>query len=122
VKKEETGNLPELKKLTREQLLRIMLSQSRTLDHLRAELASAKEQLDARERKLSGVSDLAAACAALNSLEAAVQDTAEQYLENIFRSCAGQAANAGRSAEWAAALEKLNGAETPENRNEAEGG
>jgi len=99
----------ELKRLNREQLLRIMLSQSREIDRLKERLASVQGQAAEREQRLSGAKDLASACAALNRLEDAARGTAEQYLGNILRICAEKAADAGKSAAWEEALKEVLG-------------
>jgi len=99
----------ELKRLNREQLLRIMLSQSREMDRLKERLASVREEIAGREQRLSGTEDLASACAALNRLEDAARETAEQYLGSILRICAEKAADAGKRAEWEEALKEVLG-------------
>lgn len=99
----------ELKRLNREQLLRIMLSQSREIDRLKEQLAAVRAEIAGREQSLSGAKDLAAACAALNRLEETAQGTAEQYLENILRICAEKAADAGKTTEWEEARKEVLG-------------
>ena len=99
----------ELKRLNREQLLRIMLSQSREIDRLKERLALVQGRIAERERRLSGAEDLASACAALNRLEDAARGTAEQYLGNILRICDEKAADAGRRAEWEKARKEILG-------------
>jgi len=109
VNRTEEMDEKELKRLNREQLLRIMLSQSREIDRLKERLVSVQGQIAERERRLSGAEDLASACAALNRLEDAAQGTAEQYLGNILRICAEKAADAGKSAEWEEVLKEVPG-------------
>lgn len=99
----------ELKRLNREQLLRIMLSQSREIDRLKESLSLVQGQIAGREQRLSGAADLASACAALNRLEDAARGTAEQYLGNILRICAEKAADAGKRAAWEEALKEVLG-------------
>ena len=109
VNRTEEMDEKELKRLNREQLLRIMLSQSREIDRLKERLALVQGQIDERERRLSGAKDLASACAALNGLEDAARGTAEQYLGNILRICDEKAADAGRRAEWEKARKEILG-------------
>ena len=109
VNRTEEMDEKELKRLNREQLLRIMLSQSREIDRLKESLSLVQGQIAERERKLSGAEDLASACAALNRLEDAARGTAEQYLGSILRICAEKAADAGKRAEWEEALKEVLG-------------
>ena len=109
VNRTEEMDEKELKRLNREQLLRIMLSQSREIDRLKERLALVQGRIAERERRLSGAEDLASACAALNRLEDAARGTAEQYLGNILRMCDEKAADAGRRAEWEKARKEILG-------------
>ena len=109
VNRTEEMDEKELKRLNREQLLRIMLSQSREIDRLKERLALVQGRIAERERRLSGAEDLASACAALNRLEDAARGTAEQYLGNILRICDEKAADAGRRAEWEKARKEILG-------------
>lgn len=99
----------ELKKLTRAQLLEIMLEQSKEIDRLTEELDSVRKKLEGRELKISKTGSLAEASAAVNSFMETAQATADQYLENIRRICGEKAAAAGKTEEWNRVLREIEG-------------
>ena len=99
----------ELKKLTRAQLLEIMLEQSKEIDRLTEELETVRKELAGRELKISKTGSLAEASAAVNSFMETAQATADQYLENIRRICGEKAAAAGKTEEWNRALKEIEG-------------
>lgn len=73
----------ELRKLSRAQLLELLLVQSRELDRLRDELADAKEQLENRELTMERCGSIAEASLALTQIFENAQRAADQYLENV---------------------------------------
>ena len=73
----------ELRKLSRAQLLELLLVQSQELDHLREELADAKEKLNHRELTMERCGSIAEASLALTEIFENAQRAADQYLENI---------------------------------------
>lgn len=75
----------ELKKLSRNDLLELMLAQSRELDQLRERLRLAEEDLNNRQISLDEVGSIAEASLKLNGVFQAAQDAASQYLENAKR-------------------------------------
>lgn len=75
----------ELKKLSRNDLLELMLAQSRELDQLRERLRLAEEDLNSRQIGLDEVGSIAEASLKLNGVFQAAQDAASQYLENVKR-------------------------------------
>ena len=109
----------ELKKLTRAQLLEIMLAQSQELDLLRSELEKTGKELDRKEERISGAESIAEASVALNSFSETAQAAADQYLWNVRRFCQEKAADAGKTAEWAAVLTAIENAETAGERASA---
>ena len=113
-------NNKELKKLTREQLLEVLLAQSREIDRLRDELEKTRENLSRKEEKISGAESVAEASIALNSFLETAQAAADQYLWNIRRLCEEKASAAGKAAEWNAALAEIENAEKPEGFETAE--
>ena len=98
-----------LRKLTREELLELMLEQSKEIDRLTEELDSVRKKLEGRELKISKTGSLAEASAAVNSFMETAQATADQYLENIRRICGEKAAAAGKTEEWNRVLREIEG-------------
>lgn len=74
----------ELRKLTRAELLEILLAQSREIDRLNTELEGFQTQLQKREITLSRAGSIAEAALQLNGVFEAAQAAADQYLENIM--------------------------------------
>lgn len=73
----------ELHKLSRKELLELMLEQSRQLDELREQLRQAQEQLTSRRLLLNKAGSIAEAALQVNRVFEAAQAAAEQYLENV---------------------------------------
>lgn len=73
----------ELRKLTRTELLELLLAQSREMDRLNNELELARQQLSKREIALTQSGSIAEAALQLNGIFEAAQAAADQYLENI---------------------------------------
>ena len=90
----------ELRKLTRSELLELMLEQSREIDRLQEELEETREALRERNLKIESCGSIAEAAAEVNSLFHAAQRAADMYLLNVQRICAERAAEAGKTEEW----------------------
>lgn len=75
----------ELKKLSRADLLELLLEQRRLNARLRAELEEAEEKLASREIEIKTAGSLAEAALRLNGVFAAADQAARQYLENVRR-------------------------------------
>lgn len=75
-----------LRKLSRRQLLELMLEQSRRIDTLEKELAEARQQLENRKLELDKAGSIAEAALQLNGIFEAAQRAADQYL---FSVCGG---------------------------------
>ena len=73
----------ELRKLSRRDLLELLLAQSREQDALKQELAKAREELAKRQICLEQAGSIAEAALRLNGVFEAAQAAAQQYLENI---------------------------------------
>lgn len=73
----------ELRKLTRAELLELLLAQSREMDRLNKELEAAQQQLQKREIALAQAGNIAEAALQLSGIFEAAQAAADQYLENI---------------------------------------
>ena len=90
----------ELRKLSRSELLELMLEQSREIDRLQSELEETREALQERNLKIESCGSIAEAAAEVNSLFHAAQRAADMYLLNVQRICAEKAQEAGKTEEW----------------------
>ena len=75
----------ELRKLSRQDLLEILLEQSREMDRLRAQVQELEEALENRDLELENAGSIAEASLKLNGVFEAAQAAADQYLANIRR-------------------------------------
>lgn len=75
----------DLKKLTRAELLELLVYQTKRVEKLRAELDDAKEQLSQREIHLQEAGTLSEAALRLNRIFEDADLAAKQYLENITK-------------------------------------
>lgn len=73
----------ELRKLTRTELLELLLVQSKEIDRLNQQLDSLQNQVQQREIILAKAGNIAEAALQLNGIFAAAQAAADQYLESI---------------------------------------
>lgn len=73
----------ELKKLSRADLVELLLELTRENDQLRGELNQVKQKLESREISLEQAGSLADAALQLNGVFASAQAACEQYSENI---------------------------------------
>ena len=73
----------ELKKLSRVDLLEMLVSQSKEIERLQALLDEANAKLDSRVIAISEAGSIANASLQLNSVFTAAEEAASQYLENI---------------------------------------
>ena len=73
----------ELRKLSRKDLLELLISQSRERDTLQAELEEVKAELRSRRICIEHAGSIAEASLQLNGVFEAAQAAAQQYLENI---------------------------------------
>lgn len=80
----------DLKKLSRTELLEILIEQTRRADALAQELEAARAQLAARELAVSEAGSIADAALRLNGIFEAAQAAADQYLENVRERSANQ--------------------------------
>ena len=74
----------ELQKLSRTELLELLLVQSRELDKKNQELESLQAQLQTRQIALSQSGNIAEAALRLNGIFEAAQAAADQYLESVM--------------------------------------
>lgn len=73
----------ELKRLSRAELLELLLVQTKEVERLREELERVREQLEDRQLYLKETGNLAKAVLEINGVMEAAQAAADQYLENI---------------------------------------
>lgn len=73
----------KLKKLSRAELLEILIAQTKEVERLSAELQRAEAELACRRLKTEKAGDLAHAVLEVNGVMAAAKEAAAQYLENI---------------------------------------
>ena len=71
------------KKLSRRELLEILVEQSKEIDRLRSSLDEAETKLNNREIIISQAGSIAAASLRLNNVFDAAQRAADQYLDSI---------------------------------------
>lgn len=98
----------DLKRLRRDELLEILIAQSKKMDQMQAELDAARAALDSREILLQEAGSIAEAALRINGVFEAAEAAAQQYLENIRR--------------MSGPLPEEEGAEEPEPDPDAEGG
>ena len=75
----------ELRKLSRMELLELLLAESRENERLRARLKSAEEKLASRVIDIENSGSLAEAALRLNHVFEAADKAARQYVENVRR-------------------------------------
>lgn len=80
----------ELRKLSRADLLELLLAESRENEMLRTQLKEAQEKLASREIELQNAGSIAEAALRLNGVFEAAEQAAQQYLENIRRISEGK--------------------------------
>ena len=75
----------ELKKLSRAELLELLLESNRENERLRRQLEKAKDLLANKAIKIDNAGSIAEASLALSGVFEAAQKAADQYLENVRR-------------------------------------
>ena len=80
----------ELKKLSRAELLEMLLIQSREKQHLEEELQEVKGKLEEKEIRIAEAGSIAEAALRLSGVFEAAQKAADQYLENVKRAAEGK--------------------------------
>ncbi len=76
----------ELKKISRVDLLEMLLAQSREMEQLRKELEQTKEELKNRNIALEESGNIAEAALRLNDVFEAAQAAADEYIRNVTES------------------------------------
>ena len=72
----------ELKRLSRGELLEMLIQQSKELERLRKQLDAAQTALQNREIAITNAGSIAEAALQLNGVFTAAQDACQQYMEN----------------------------------------
>lgn len=75
----------DLRKLSRAELLELLISQTRRVEELEDQLAEAQRRLEQRQIAIDRAGTLAEASLMLNGVFEAAEKAAAQYLENIER-------------------------------------
>ena len=75
----------ELRKLSRAELLELLLEESRENERLRAQLQEMNEKLADRAIRIERAGSIAEAALQLNGVFQAAEEAAVQYLENVRR-------------------------------------
>lgn len=75
----------ELRKLSRADLLELLLQQAKENERLREQLKQAQEQLASRKIEIEKAGSIAEAALQLNGVFEAAEKAAAQYLENVRR-------------------------------------
>lgn len=76
----------DLRRLSRAQLLEMLLAQSKEVSRLQEELQQTRRQLEDRRIMLTEAGNIAEAALRLNGVFTAAQDAADEYLTNLSRS------------------------------------
>ncbi|MBQ8200692.1 MAG: DNA repair protein [Clostridia bacterium] len=96
----------ELRKLSRTELLELLIEQGKENLALQEQLRSVQEELESRRLELAECGSIAEAALKLNGVFQAAQQAIDQYRENCERECAEKIAEAERrAAEILAAAE-----------------
>lgn len=75
----------ELRRLSRRELLQMLLEQTREVERLQAELDKARAKLNDRSIMLESCGNIAEASLKINRVFEAAQRAAEQYIINVHR-------------------------------------
>lgn len=82
----------DLKKLSRAELLEILVAQSKEIDTLRSRLDQAEAKLVSRDIAIADAGSIAEAALTLNNVFAAAEAASQQYLDNVRLLCQKQEA------------------------------
>ena len=73
----------DLRRLNRQELLEVLLAQSKKIDRLQKQLEEMQKKLDEKELRISQAGSIAEASLSLNGVFDQAQKAADQYLDNI---------------------------------------
>lgn len=77
----------KLRKISKKELLELLLSQAKRIEELESELLETKNKLNSKEIMIDEVGSLAEASLKLNGIFEVAQETANQYMFNIKEKC-----------------------------------
>lgn len=100
----------ELRRLSRMELIQLLLAQARELERVQQELSEAKKAADDRQIQIHEAGSIAEASLRINQVMEAAQRAADQYVENIKREYEDQARR--QYGELQSQLQKLKEATT----------
>lgn len=83
----------EFRKLRRSALIEIIYEYQRREKEMQSEIEALKEQLSARELKISEAGSIAEAVVKLNELFETAQKTADEYIMQVKRKCDAEASS-----------------------------
>ena len=75
----------ELRRLSRMELIQLLLEQARELERVQQELAEARQAVNDRQIQISMAGSIAEASLQINQVMEAAQRAADQYVENVKR-------------------------------------
>lgn len=76
-------NSPELRKLSREELLEMLVDLAKENEELKEELEKTRKELESKRIRIAKAGDIAEASLRLNKVFEAARDAASQYVANI---------------------------------------
>ena len=76
-----------LKKISKKELLEILLAQAKKIEELETELKEVKEELNSRRIEIKKSGSIAEAALKLNGIFELAQKTADEYVENVKEKC-----------------------------------
>lgn len=77
----------KIRKISKRDLLEILLSQARRIEELELELKKCNEKLDSKKIKIDEAGSIAEASLKLNGIFEAAQATVDQYVTNVYEKC-----------------------------------
>ena len=80
-------NDKKLRKISKKELLEILLEQAKRIEELEMELSNTQKKLDSKIIDISSTGSLAEAVLKLNGIFEKAQETADQYLMNVKEKC-----------------------------------
>ena len=87
---EETVKRKELKRLSRSELLELLLEQTKRADELETRVTELEQKLEDRSLMVSQAGSLAEAALKINQVFEAADAAARQYLDNVRRTAGGE--------------------------------
>lgn len=105
----------DLKKLSRAELLELLVIQSKEIDSLRSRLDQAEAKLVSRDIAIADAGSIAEAALTLNNVFAAAEAASQQYLDNVRLLCQKQAAACAQKERACREMVAVRLAETEQN-------